>query len=72
MNAVSHDTYMLTCALITGVVAGYWVIIDSVRLRRALGEDKTDLVVRDRIFGSLIGIAVGMIGVFGSLNYYYW
>lgn len=72
MNLVSHDTYMLTCALLTGGVAGYWVVIDSVRLRRALSEDRQDRVVRDRIFGSLIGIAVGAIGVFGSLNYYYW
>jgi len=69
---LSHSNYMLVCALLTGVVAGYWVVIDTVRLRRALREDRTDLQVRDRVFGSVVGILVGLIGVFGTLSYYYY
>lgn len=72
MTLVSHETYMLVCALLTGGVAGYWFVVDSIRLRRALREDRTDLVVRDRVFGSVLGILIGALGVFGSLNYYYW
>jgi hypothetical protein len=72
VSEISHDKYMLICALLTGIVAGYWVLVDSVRLRRALKEDRREPVVRDRIFGSLFGIAIGLIGVFGTLNFYYW
>lgn len=74
MEIVSYDGQMLFGALITGVVAAYWVAIDSVRLRRALvayKQDK-DLAVRDRVFGSAVGILVGIVGVAGSLGYYYW
>lgn len=74
MEIVSYDGQMLFGALITGVVAAYWIAIDSVRLRRALvayAQDK-DLTVRDRVFGSAIGILVGIVGVAGSLAYYYW
>jgi hypothetical protein len=72
VNFTSHANYMLFCVLLTGLVAGYWIVVDSVRLRRAMREDRADPVVRDRIFGSIVGILVGAIGVFGSLNYYYW
>lgn len=72
MNLVSHSHYMLFCVLVTGLVAAYWIVVDTVRLRRALREDRGDRIVRDKIFGSVVGIVVGLIGVFGSLNYYYW
>ncbi len=74
MEIVSYDGQMLFGALITGIVAAYWIAIDSVRLRRALVAYKSDkdLTVRDRVVGSAIGILVGIVGVFGSLNYYYW
>lgn len=75
MNIVSYEGQMLFGALLTGGVAAYWIAIDSVRLRRAIvtyKQDKADLGVRDRVFGSVLGILVGIVGVFGSLNYYYW
>jgi hypothetical protein len=75
VNIVSYEGQMLFGALITGGVAAYWVAIDSVRLRRAVvayKQDKTDLSVRDRVFGSALGILVGIVGVVGSAGYYYW
>lgn len=74
MNLVSHDGQMLFAALLTGGVAAYWIAIDSVRLRRALVAYKQDRdpSVRDRVFGSVLGILVGFVGVYGSLAYYYW
>ncbi len=71
---VSHDGQMLFATLITGVVAAYWVAIDSVRLRRALVDykkDRGDLGVRDRVFGSVMGLLVGAVGVAGSVAYYF-
>jgi len=73
VNIVSYDGQMLFGALITGGVAAYWVAIDSVRLRRAVvayKKDRGDLSVRDRVFGSVLGIMVGIVGVAGSVAYY--
>jgi hypothetical protein len=70
---VSYEGQMLFGALITGVVAAYWIAIDSVRLRRALiayKQDRSDLSLRDRVFGSVMGILVGAVGVAGSIAYY--
>jgi hypothetical protein len=66
---------MLFGALMTGGVASYWIAIDSVRLRRALvayRQDRANLGLRDRVFGSMLGILVGFVGLFGALSYYYW
>jgi hypothetical protein len=73
MEIVSYEGQMLFGALITGVVAAYWVAIDSVRLRRAIvayRKDRADLGVRDRVFGSVMGILVGAVGVGGSIACY--
>ena len=73
MNIVSYEGQMLFGALITGGVAAYWIAIDSVRLRRAVvayKKDRADLGVRDRVFGSVLGIMVGIVGVVGSVAYY--
>jgi hypothetical protein len=75
MKIVSYEGQMLFGALLTGGVAAYWIAIDSVRLRRALvalRKDRTDRSVRDRVFGSALGILVGIVGVVGSTGYYYW
>lgn len=72
---VSYENGMLFGALLTGGVAAYWVAIDSVRLRRAVvayKQDRADLSVRDRVFGSVMGIVVGLVGVLGTLDYYFW
>jgi hypothetical protein len=73
VNIVSYDGQMLFGALLTGGVAAYWIAIDSVRLRRAIvayKKDRADLSIRDRVFGSCVGILVGLVGVVGSVAYY--
>lgn len=66
---VSHSSYIWFVALFTGLVAAYWILVDSVRLKRALGGDRSDAAVRDRIFGSVVGLVVGAIGVIGVVDY---
>jgi hypothetical protein len=66
---VSHATYMWFISLATGLAAVYWIGVDGVRLRRALAGDRRDPAVRDRIFGSLIGLVVGAVGVIGVLHF---
>lgn len=66
---VSHSAYVWFVSVFTGLSAGYWVVVDAYRLRVALAGDRTDLEVKDRIFGSTIGLLIGLIGVGGVLHY---
>lgn len=65
---VSEFAFVWIVSLLTSVVAGVWVIVDAVRLQRALKQRPPDM--SDRIFGSIIGMAVGIIGVLGVLEYH--
>lgn len=69
---VSHDTFMGFISVVTGGTCAWWVIQDSVRLRRALREDLGDPVVRDRVFGSLVGLAIYLVGLYGVADYLGW
>jgi hypothetical protein len=62
---VTAAQYEFFLSAITGGAAVYWIGIDSYRLRKALADDRTDAGVRDRIFGSMVGIVVGVVGVVG-------
>ncbi|MEZ4399814.1 MAG: hypothetical protein R3B06_07335 [Kofleriaceae bacterium] len=64
---VSQSQYIWFVSILTAGVAAYWIGIDSYRLRKALSGDRADPAVRDRIFGSVIGIVVGLVGVAGVL-----
>ena len=67
---VSHSIYVLIVTMLVGAVAASWVIVDVIRLRRALRDDRRDPLVRDRIFGSVIGIVIGLFGVVGTVRYH--
>jgi hypothetical protein len=58
----------IVTALAVGLAAP-WIVVDIVRLRRALREDVKLPVVRDRIFGSIVGMAIGAIGLIGAVLY---
>lgn len=62
---VTAQQYEYFMSAITGGAAVYWIGIDSYRLKKALGDDRADASVRDRIFGSVLGIVVGLVGVIG-------
>lgn len=63
----THFLYFVT-AMVVGV-CGVWVFVDAIRLRRALREPPSPLV-RDRIFGSVIGLVMNAIGLYGA--YAFW
>ncbi len=66
---VSALAFHWILTLLTGVVAGAWVVFDVVNLIRLRGADRRDAVVRDKYFGYVIGIAIGTIGVLGCLRF---
>jgi amino acid permease len=67
---VSHTVYDWFLSGLTGLVAAYWIGIDSYRLRKALRMAPRDAAVRDRIFGSSLGIVVGIVGVAGVVMHH--
>lgn len=67
---VSHDTFIMAASVATAGVSAWWVSVDALRLRRALREQPRTGWVRDRIFGSIIGITTGVIGVGGIALYH--
>ena len=56
--------------ILTGGVAGTWFFYDAIKIWRLRGADKKDPIVRDKIFGYLIGMAVGFTGVLGCLRFH--
>ncbi len=64
---VSHEYFMwFISALITGT-ASAWFVVDVIRLRRALRDGPG---ARDRIFGSITGLIVALIGITGVLLFH--
>lgn len=64
---VSHQTFRWFVTIMTGGAATYWLLIDSLRLRKALAADRRKGAVRDQIFGSIVGLTIGAIGVVGAV-----
>lgn len=67
---VSQHVFIWWCTIMTAGVAGSWFFVELFRLNRVLREDLSRPTVRDRLFGSLIGLAVGLIGVLGMVRYH--
>jgi len=67
---ISAHAFDWFVTLLTGVVAAWWILVDSVRLRRALAGDRDRGAVRDQIFGSIVGLVIGAIGVFGVVMHH--
>lgn len=71
MNEVmSPEAFKWFLTALTGGLAGFWVIWDTKNLVKARNLDRSDPVVRDRHFGYVIGILIGVIGVFGCLRFH--
>jgi hypothetical protein len=61
--------FRLLLSVVTGGVAGLWVIHDVVLLARLRAAGRGDPLVADQRFGYVMGIVIGMIGVVGTLRY---
>jgi hypothetical protein len=67
---VSATVFAWFCTIMTVGVSGAWVLVEIFRVRRLLRDDLSRPIVRDRLFGTLIGFAVGIIGVLGMVRYH--
>jgi hypothetical protein len=68
MNLVPDPVFRLLLSVVTGGVAGLWVIHDLVFLIRLRGV-RRDPRVGDQRFGYAMGILIGTIGVVGTLRF---
>lgn len=71
MNEImSPDAFKWFLTILTGGLAGSWVIYDVINLIRIRHANKRDPLVRDKIFGYLMGIVIGVVGVYGCLRFH--
>jgi hypothetical protein len=70
VNLVSPTVFDWIITAITGGVAGAWLVYDAINLWRARGLDRADAKVRDRHFGYVMGMVIGVLGVLGTLHYH--
>ena len=67
---MSPNAFKWFLTILTGGLAGAWFIYDSINLIRTRNLDRNDAVVRDKHFGYVIGILIGIIGVVGCLRFH--
>ena len=67
---VSPTVFKWFMTILTGGLAGSWFFYDSFNLFRLRNADRSDGVVRDKQFGYVIGIIIGVIGVLGCLRFH--
>jgi hypothetical protein len=67
---VSETVFRWILTSLVGGLATSWLVYDSINLIRTRNADRSDPIVSDKRFGYMIGIAIGIIGVIGSLTYH--
>jgi hypothetical protein len=71
MNELMSPTaFKWFLTILTGGLAGAWFIYDSINLIRTRNYDRNDAVVRDKHFGYVMGILIGIVGVIGCLRFH--
>ncbi len=66
---MSASTFAWFLTALTGGLAGTWLVYDAVNLVRTRKADRSDPIVRDKHFGYVIGMTIGVVGVFGCLKF---
>jgi hypothetical protein len=71
MTLLSDTAFRILLTVLTGGVAGLWLLHDAVCLVRLvrLREPRRDPLVGDKRFGYAMGVVIGMIGVIGTLRF---
>jgi hypothetical protein len=67
---MSPSAFKWFITFLTGGLASAWFIYDSINLIRTRNADRRDPIVRDKHFGYVMGIVIGIIGVVGCLRFH--
>jgi len=67
MSATAFNWFI---TLLTGGVAGAWTIYDAINLLRTRNADRANPIVRDKHFGYVMGMVIGVLGIIGCLRFH--
>jgi len=67
---VSPTVFAWIVTFLTGGLAGTWFVYDTFNLIRVRNADGGDPLIRDRRFGYVMGIVIGLAGVLGCLRFH--
>jgi hypothetical protein len=67
---VSDNVFEWYLTLMVGIVAAAWFVYDLINLWRTRNLDRSDSAVRDKHFGYVMGLVIGVIGVAGALRFH--
>ena len=70
MKLVSADAFKWFLTALTGGLASAWFVYDAINLARTRNADRKDPVVRDKHFGYVMGMIIGVIGIVGCLRFH--
>ncbi|MBX3159423.1 MAG: hypothetical protein KF773_25860 [Deltaproteobacteria bacterium] len=68
MNIISDAALHWFVTTLTAGLAGTWVVYDTFNLYRTRNADRSDPIVRDKHFGYVMGIIIGVVGILGCLR----
>ncbi len=68
-DPMSPTVFAWFLTALTGGLAGTWLVYDTISLIRTRKADRSDPIVRDKHFGYVVGITIGVIGVLGCLMF---
>lgn len=67
---VSASAFKWFITLLTGGMAGSWLVYDTINLIRTRNADRRNPIVRDKHFGYVMGIAIAIVGLVGCLRFH--
>ncbi|HRC56757.1 MAG: hypothetical protein IPI49_24285 [Myxococcales bacterium] len=70
MTFVPHAAIVWFVTTVTMALSSAWLVYDSWNLWRLRGADRKDPLVRDKIFGYVIGVITAVVGIVGVLRYH--
>lgn len=67
---MSASLFAWFVTIAVGGLGAVWFVYDAVNLAKSLRLDRSNPSVRDRHFGYVMGMLMGIIGVVGVLRYH--
>jgi len=67
---MSATTFSWFITIAVGGLGAAWFVYDAINLARSIKLDRADPIVRDRHFGYVMGMLIGVIGVVGVLLFH--
>jgi len=70
MTVMSDEAFRWFVTILTGGLAGTWLVYDTLNLVRSRRADGRDPLVRDKRFGYVMGMLIGLVGIIGCLRFH--